>query len=301
VTRGTALRWAARRLPAVDDQLRGDLVASADQLAARRGRVDRALETASLVGFALRSAARRGAHDDRRELLRQGARTGALLLALAGALAAWVAVAGGAGAPGPLSPPPVVDAGGPIALALAGLATLVATVIAGGLRAVAVVLAAVQAAAVAGAVAWTGAPGAALALPLLVLAAVAVGRRFDDRACTVGGLAAAAGVLAGASVAALAPAGAAGVLGVAALAVPAALLAVGWFDPRYAVSATVVWAWRLVAVDLGDLAAAVGDLADERAFRVLLARWLLMGAGVALAALVSSAAIRRSVSAFRSG
>jgi hypothetical protein len=34
---------------------------------------------------------------------------------------------------------------------------------------------------------------------------------------------------------------------------------------------------------------------------VLLARWLLMGAGVALAALVSSAAIRRSVSAFRSG
>jgi hypothetical protein len=184
---------------------------------------------------------------------------------------------------------------------MAVLATLVATAIAGGLRTLAVVLSGLQIAAVGAVVATTDAPGIALALPLVVLAAVVVGRRFDGRSCPVGALAAAAAVLTGGALALLAPDGAAVALGVAALAVPAAFLAIGWFDPRYAVAATVVWAWRLVAVDLGELADAAGALADDQAFRLFLARWLLMGAGVVLAGWVSAAAIRRSLSVFRSG
>ena len=301
MTRGAALRWVARHLPGIDVRVRGDLVASADLLAGRDPCLDRALETASLVGFALRSAVRRGTHDDRRELVRQGIRLGALALALAGALTAWASLWGDvAGGSGPLSPPPVVEVGTPAGLALAGSATLLVAAIAGGLRAAAVALAAVQLAAVAGAVAG-GAPGTALALPSLVLVGVVAGRRFDGRACPGGALAAGTGVLAGVLAAALAPGPAVVALGVAGIAVPAVLLVVGWFDPRYAVAATVVWAWRLLAVDLGDLAAAVGALADERAFRMLLARWLLMGAAVALAWLVSAAAIRRTLSVFRSG
>ena len=58
-------------------------------------------------------------------------------------------------------------------------------------------------------------------------------------------------------------------------------------------AATVVWAWRLVAVDVGDLAGAVQALGDEAAFRLLLARWLLMALGVVAAWRVSRAAIRR--------
>ena len=52
-----------------------------------------------------------------------------------------------------------------------------------------------------------------------------------------------------------------------AVAVPLALLALGWFDPRYAAAATVIWVWRFVAGGFGDfaflrlLAMAVGILA----------------------------------------
>jgi hypothetical protein len=275
VSDGRVLRWTARRLPGIDGRLRADLVASVDQLAGRGGRQDRALETASLVGFALRSASRRGAGDDRRELVRQGVRTGALVLAVLGAVGAWSAVA---------------TATTPAALVLAVLATLAAAAIAGGLRTTAVAVAA--ASAVAGVVAGTG-----IALPLVVLGAVALGHRFDARTCPVGAGLAVAGIAAGATVAALAPGATPAGLVVAGVAVPLVLLGVGWFDPRYAVAATVVWAWRLVAVDVGELAGAVQALGDEAALRLLLARWLLMALGVVAAWRVSRAAIRRCLAA----
>ncbi len=301
-----ALRWTARRLPGVDERLRTDLVASADQLAEGSGRLDAALEVASLVGFALRAASRRGTRDDRHELVRQGVRVGALVLTVVGALAAWAAVwtAGHAGHdPGATAAAGPFPAGVPVALAAAALATLLAAAVAGGLRTGAVVLAAVQVGAVALAVVPgpAGVGDAPLALPLVVLGAVVVGHRYDARSCPGGAALAAAAIgLAGAA-AGLAPHGTVTAVTVAGLAVPAALLVVGWFDPRYAVAATVVWLWRLVAVDLGELAGAVDALADELTFRLLLARWLAMGLGVVLAWQVSSAAIRRCLTVFRDG
>jgi hypothetical protein len=299
-----ALRWTARRLPGVDERLRTDLVASADQLAERSGRLDAALEVASLLGFALRAASRRGARDDRHELVRQGVRVGALVLALVGALAAWAAVwtAGQAGQD-PGTATGLLPAGVPAALAAAALATLLAAAVAGGLRTGAVVLAAVQVGVVALAVvpAPAGTGDAPLALPLVVLGAVVLGHRYDARGCPAGAALAAAAIALSGMAAGLAPNGTVTAVTVAGLAVPAVLLAVGWFDPRYAVAATVVWLWRLVAVDLGELAGAVDALADELTFRLLLARWLAMGLGVVLAWQVSNAAIRRCLTVFRDG
>lgn len=65
--------------------------------------------------------------------------------------------------------------------------------------------------------------------------------------------------------------------------VPAALLAAGWFDPRYATSAGVLWLWRFLAADPG----AVPDAT------VTFVRLVLMATGVFLAFTVTRVSLRR--------
>ncbi len=252
------VRWTARRLPGVDEAIRGELVESAGIAADRGGPLDRALEVGSLVGFALRTMSRRGALDDRREMVRQGLRVGALVLALAAALRA------------------LAGAHDVSTAALAVGASVTAIAIASGLR--------VGAVAAAGAtvmmhVAASGSPNA---WSLVVLLAVGAGHRFDARPCRVGGLICAASLAAGGIVAALAPAPSSMAIVTSTVVVTACgLLAVGWFDPRFAVAATVVWCSRFVAVD------------------VEAARWLPMLVGLAVGWTISDVAMRRTLTVFR--
>ncbi len=244
--RGDVVRWTARRLPGIDPALREDLLASVEQLVERRNRVDRMAEVGSLVGFALRSASRRGASDSRSELIRQGLRVGALVLAITGALLTWT------------------GASEPRGVAMALVATAVAVAVAGGSRLGAVALAAGQVALVA------GGAGGHLPLAVIVLAAVVAGHRFDARHCPLGAAVTAVtlvgiGVLeATLPMATVTTMTMTTVLIALAAIVPVALLAVGWFDPRFAVAGTLVWAWPATALDqqqvwvLAALAVVVG-------------------------------------------
>ncbi len=88
-----------------------------------------------------------------------------------------------------------------------------------------------------------------------------------------------------------APAGALVAVGVVA---PAMLLAAGWFDPRLAVAATVVWGWRFAVANhdavLGDL----GRLGWGITVTELIVRWVMMAAGVLVALVVARTSIRRA-------
>ena len=75
-----------------------------------------------------------------------------------------------------------------------------------------------------------------------------------------------------------------------ALVVPFVLLALGVLDARLAAAATVFWLWRLATADLGDVLAALGDAS----LTLQLVRWLAMLLGLALAAHVTRASIRRA-------
>lgn len=68
-----------------------------------------------------------------------------------------------------------------------------------------------------------------------------------------------------------------------AAAVPTALVAVGWFDPRYAAAAAVIWLWRFLAADPG----AVPDAS------VTFLRLVLMATGVFFAFAVARISLRR--------
>ena len=244
------VRWTASRLPGVDDTIRRELAESAGANADRGGRVDRALEAGSLLGFALRSMSRRGALDDRREMVRQGVRVGALVLALASALHAMAAPS--------------------VALALGASVTAVA--IAAGLRVGAVVAAAMTVVAV---VAATGSPEA---WSLAVLAAVALGHRFDARTCPIGGAICATALTAGGAMSAIAPATTStAIVTVAVIVAASGLLAVGWFDPRFAVAATIVWCCRFVDTDM--------------------TRWIPLLAGLAVGTMFTDVALRRTLTA----
>ena len=74
------------------------------------------------------------------------------------------------------------------------------------------------------------------------------------------------------------------------LALPFALLALGWVDARLAAAATLFWLWRLATADLGEVIATLGDASVT----VQVVRWLAMLAGLAVAAHVTRASIRRS-------
>lgn len=77
-----------------------------------------------------------------------------------------------------------------------------------------------------------------------------------------------------------------------ALGVPFVLLALGIFDARLAAAATLFWLWRLATADLADVIGALGDASLD----AQLVRWLLMLLGLAVAARVTVASIRRAAS-----
>lgn len=65
--------------------------------------------------------------------------------------------------------------------------------------------------------------------------------------------------------------------------VPGALLALGWFDPRYATAAAVIWLWRFVTADPGATPDAT----------VTFLRLVAMAAGVFSAFFVARLSLRR--------
>lgn len=273
---GDVLRWTAHKLPGIEVAIRQDLIASVDAIAERGGRFDRALEIGSLIGFSLRSMSRRGTFDDRRELVRQGLRVGALVLAIAMALFACASAQGAS------------------SIVLAGCASLTAIAIATGLGIGALVLATVTA------VVDVATAGSPTASSLLVLAAVAAGQRFDARRCLAGGAICGTALLGGCTAAALLPSSsAAAIVTMATIAAASSLMVLGWFDPRYAVAATLVWLWRFITVDTDELGQAIAAVGDRAEFQLLLARWLLMGVGVLVGWRVSEAAIRRCLTVFQ--
>lgn len=80
---------------------------------------------------------------------------------------------------------------------------------------------------------------------------------------------------------------------VASAVAPAFALALGWFDPRFAVLATAVWAWRFASIDLGALASGLESLAGELAVESIVVRWLAMAGGVLAGWLVTHQSIGR--------
>ncbi len=225
---GPAAVWIARRLPLDDDAHREELAGSVADLVAQRPRCERTREAASLAGLWLRLWGRREGLDDAREAVRQGIYLGGVLVALVASASAWSAGRLGGGS-------------GPIVAAL--LASLGAALAAGGWRVGAV-------AAVAGStIAATVATGTRPALALFAVLALVTGDRFGARRCGRGLTAGVAGAaaLAGIAVAVPAAVSAAAVAVLGSVAV--ALLAVGWFDPRFALAATTSWLGALAAVD----------------------------------------------------
>ncbi len=83
-------------------------------------------------------------------------------------------------------------------------------------------------------------------------------------------------------------------LRIVAIVVPAALLIAGLFDPRLAIATMVVWASRLVVIDhaafVDDLRRIPGDTTPSE----LVARWVVMAAGVIVAAAISRWSIRQA-------
>jgi hypothetical protein len=237
---GKVAGWVARRLPAADDDHRVELAESVASTVADRARCDRAWETASLVGLWLRLWGRREGGDDARLAVRQGVHLAGVVLLFVASAMAWSHAAHGdaadrAGWAGPTA--------AVIAVVAAGLASGAAVLAAGGWRAAGLALS--IGALVAGVIA--GGPSPAVGVAAVV--AVLIGDRFGGRRCWRGLAAGAliAAVLAGMASAAppdLLPAGAATAL----LALPLGLLVVGWFDPRFAVAATVGWLGAMIGI-----------------------------------------------------
>ena len=192
-----------------------------------------AREAASLVGLWLRLWGRREGLDDARQAVRQGVYLGGVLLAMVVSAEAWSSVGLDR-----------LGVTGPVALAAAAMWSVAAVLAAGGWRTAAL------AAAVVSILAVTVSSGEPPAAGILAAVALLAGDRFGARGCWRGSLAGAvaAGLLA--AVATHVPAEAVGggslvVLG----GLPVALLAVGWFDPRFAVAATTAWLGAFVTVD----------------------------------------------------
>jgi hypothetical protein len=84
-----------------------------------------------------------------------------------------------------------------------------------------------------------------------------------------------------------------------AVSIVAVTLAVGWLaassaDPRLAVGAAVVLFWRLVAVDVHELADGTVALATGAELDLVIVRWTAMVAGLTAAVVVARSAMRRA-------
>ena len=231
--RGSAATWVAQRLPFADDEHREEVAASVASLVAERPRRERAREAASLIGLWLRLWGRREGLDDARQAVRQGVYLGGVLLAMVFSAVAWSHVGLDR-----------LGVTGSVALAAAAVSSGAAVLAAGGWRTAALAAAVVSVLAVT--VSSRELPAAGMLAALALLA----GDRFGARGCWRGSL---AGAVAAGLLAAVATHVPTEVVGGGSLVVlgglPLALLAVGWFDPRFAVAATTAWLGAFVTVD----------------------------------------------------
>jgi hypothetical protein len=266
------VRWLAAHLPSVDDAIRADLVDTIARTAPNAPMGNRLGEAVSLVGFALQSSSRRGTGDRRTPMLRQGARVAALPIAAGFTVLAWSL--------------------GSLVAALAGAAVLV--LVGAGLR-----WAAAGPALLAG-VATAGSSPQQLVLSGVVLVVVVVGEPFDRTVCPTGGLVAGLGVAVGAGAGSVwSPASVLSVVEIGVLGVLAVFLVIGWSDPRFAVAATILCASRFVTADVAELTSALGAAVTRDEVRVVLARWAIMGAGVAASCVLTRAALDRCLTVHR--
>jgi hypothetical protein len=269
---GSVAGWVARRLPVADDDHRDELAESVARAVAGRPACDRAWEVAGLLGLWVRLWGRREGGDDARRALRQGAYLGGVVLMFASSTLAWSRAT---------HAPESTDG----LVAGAALASGAAVLAAGGWRGSALVVA------TGSLVACMLAAGSPLAVGVVGALAVLAGDRFGGRRCWRGLVAGAlvgavlAGV-AGLASAALLPMGAA----VALAGLPVGFLTVGWFDPRFAIAATVTWLGTMIAVAAPAWPGVVGD-GPWTPGRY---GWWLLAAVVVIAAQVSRSALRRA-------
>jgi hypothetical protein len=248
---------------------------------AGRPACDRAWEAAGLLGLWVRLWGRREGGDDVGRALRQGAYLGGVVLMIAASALAWSrathapASAEGlvAGAPGSVG-----------AVVGAMLASGAAVLAAGGWRWSALVVATCSL------VACTVAAGSPPAVGVVGALAVLAGDRFGGRRCWRGLV---AGAVVGAVLAAVAGVASAALLPVGATlalaGLPVGFLTVGWFDPRFAIAATVTWLGAMIAVASPAWDGVVGDgtWTPESG-------WWALAAAVVIAAQVSRVALRRA-------
>jgi hypothetical protein len=269
------MRWLTDRFEGVDAAYRRDVLLTAGELCRGVGARRRCAELLGLVGLALRLRSR-ALTDNRPEAIwSQGAYAGALLLmtALAADASATGGIAHGALAVGLLAGVLCALGGArwwtlPV-LAAAAVADCVWLAHGAAAGAFATLCAVAACGLVAGPVPRTARAGrVALSTALVVLVAGAAGIALGSAAAQT-------------------------TLAVAfAWAVPLALVGLGCFDPRLAAAATTLVFARLAASGFGELGRALAALQLDGQ-RALLARWVLMGAAVVAAWLVTDGSIRR--------
>lgn len=271
----SALSFAVRHLVPVDEDAGAEIVRTAIEATDGRSISRRVRELMSMVGLGLRLRGHRATGDDRRQILAQAASLGGALVLLATAAWVWadadtvdlstVLIVTVIGSGAVVSPRLVqVVLGGVGAISLLVFGTFATAPVIAGLT-IGIVLT------VAGSTVWAHSFRPWLAMPVI---AVVITEAIGFAVVGSGWLTT-------------------GVLTVLAAGGPLAFLAVGWFDPRFALVATAVWFWRLAAVDLVDLAGAGMDLGRELTLDVLIVRWLVMGAGVLIGLAVSQRSLHR--------
>ena len=73
----------------------------------------------------------------------------------------------------------------------------------------------------------------------------------------------------------------------------------GWADPRFAVAATILCAFRFVTTDVSELIPAIEAAATRDEIRLVLARWALMGVGMSACWWLTRAALARCLTVHR--
>ncbi len=262
------------------DRWRTEVVEAARWSAVNEGPAGRLRELAGVTAFGLRLRSVEATAGDPATAWRQGAAFGAVLV-LATGVTAQLAVATG-----------MHGSGLNVVAALAATASAVAVV--AGRRTLALVfagLAFASALVAAPADLWrpeVSSLGLAVAALVGSVGMRAAARLPFGRVVLVALAVASVGVAAGGGTVAT------GVALVATLLVPAALLAVGAADPRFAVAAAVAWGWRFVAVDPSDVANAVAAIARGRGVDAVLVRLMAMSWAVAAAVIVAHRSARRA-------
>jgi hypothetical protein len=270
-----AVLWVTARFEGVDAAYRRDVQLTTGELCRGAGPRQRCAELAGLVGLTLRLRSRARTGNRPESIWSQGLRTGAILLLTA--LATQAAAAAG-------TAHVLVAVGllGAVICALAGRPWWTACLV------TAVVVAEWL---------WVahGAPAAAFASACTVaLGGVVAGRAAPPRRAGRVDASAALLVLVGAAAGIVLGGAAAETIAVVVFAwvLPLALVGLGWFDPRLAAAATTLVFARLAASGFGELGHALAAL-QLGGQRALLARWVLMGATVVAAWLVTGRSIRR--------